>query len=119
MSKTVRCGLLAYWFLAASPTRRSSSVKATHDGVIRLPEVIVSSGCGGGGSLQLTLIVDHDLDFSVLHDTDTRVSGSEIDTNNGAGDRVGVVLERLLALSVGRLRQHQAADEDHEEVEGN
>jgi hypothetical protein len=37
MSKTVRWGLLAYWFLAASPTRRSSSVKATQDGVIRLP----------------------------------------------------------------------------------
>jgi hypothetical protein len=37
MSKMVRRGLLAYWFFAASPTRRSSSVKATHDGVIRLP----------------------------------------------------------------------------------
>ena len=38
MSKTVRWGLLAYWFFAASPTRRSSSVKATQDGVMRLPE---------------------------------------------------------------------------------
>ncbi|KAI9323493.1 hypothetical protein BX666DRAFT_1887463 [Dichotomocladium elegans] len=28
-SKTVRSGLAAYWFLAASPIRRSSSVKAT------------------------------------------------------------------------------------------
>ena len=25
------------WFLAASPTRRSVSVKATYDGVVRLP----------------------------------------------------------------------------------
>ena len=36
-SKMVRSGLLANWFLAASPTRRSSSVKATQEGVIRLP----------------------------------------------------------------------------------
>lgn len=37
ISKTVRSGLEANWFLAASPTRRSSSVKATQEGVIRLP----------------------------------------------------------------------------------
>lgn len=36
-SKTVFSGLLEAWFLAASPISRSSSVKATHDGVIRLP----------------------------------------------------------------------------------
>jgi hypothetical protein len=42
MSKTVRWGLLANWFLAASPTRRSSSVKATQEGVIRLPGGVVS-----------------------------------------------------------------------------
>jgi hypothetical protein len=33
----VRRGFAAAWFLAASPTNRSSSVKATYDGVIRCP----------------------------------------------------------------------------------
>lgn len=39
MSKMVLCGFAAAWFFAASPTRRSSSVKATYDGVMRLPVV--------------------------------------------------------------------------------
>merc|ERR1719287_279241 len=37
-SKTVFSGLMVAWFLAASPTRRSElSMKATYEGVIRLP----------------------------------------------------------------------------------
>ena len=33
-----RCGMhVITWFLAASPTRRSESVKAIYDGVVRLP----------------------------------------------------------------------------------
>jgi hypothetical protein len=36
-SKTVLIGFMAAWFLAASPTRRSASVKATYEGVVRLP----------------------------------------------------------------------------------
>ena len=36
-SKTVLCGFIAHWFLAASPMRRSESVNATYDGVVRLP----------------------------------------------------------------------------------
>merc|ERR1719356_360974 len=36
-SKTVFSGLRAVWFLAASPIRRSVSVKATYDGVVRFP----------------------------------------------------------------------------------
>jgi hypothetical protein len=34
-SKIVRFGFAAAWFFAASPTNRSSSVKATYEGVIR------------------------------------------------------------------------------------
>lgn len=30
-------GFIAAWFLAASPTRRSSSVKETKEGVVKLP----------------------------------------------------------------------------------
>jgi hypothetical protein len=37
ISKIVFLGFAAAWFLAASPTNRSSSVKATYDGVIRFP----------------------------------------------------------------------------------
>ena len=36
-SKTVLDGFMATWFFAASPIRRSVSVKATYDGVVRLP----------------------------------------------------------------------------------
>lgn len=36
-SKIVLFGFEEYWFFAASPTRRSSSVKATYEGVIRFP----------------------------------------------------------------------------------
>ena len=36
-SYTVRSGLVVAWFLAASPIRRSVSVKATYEGVMRLP----------------------------------------------------------------------------------
>merc|ERR1719210_179794 len=36
-SKTVFSGFLATWFLAASPMRRSVSVNATYEGVVRLP----------------------------------------------------------------------------------
>merc|ERR1719355_435787 len=36
-SKTVFSGLRATWFLAASPIRRSLSVKATYEGVVRFP----------------------------------------------------------------------------------
>jgi hypothetical protein len=36
-SKTVLRGFIAAWFFAASPTKRSVSVNATYDGVVRLP----------------------------------------------------------------------------------
>ena len=36
-SKTEFEGFMATWFLAASPIKRSESVKATYDGVVRLP----------------------------------------------------------------------------------
>ena len=37
MSKTVFTGFMAAWFFAASPMRRSSSVKETKEGVVKLP----------------------------------------------------------------------------------
>ena len=36
-SKTVLTGFMAAWFLAASPIRRSLSVKDTNEGVVKLP----------------------------------------------------------------------------------
>lgn len=48
ISKIVLEGLAAAWFFAASPTRRSSSVKATYEGVIRLPiQMGELSACDG------------------------------------------------------------------------
>merc|ERR1719218_142905 len=51
-SNTVLVGFIAAWFLAASPTRRSEAVKATYDGVVRLPWslAMISTRCGGRGS---------------------------------------------------------------------
>lgn len=37
MSKTVLAGFMAAWFFAASPIRRSSLVKETKEGVVKLP----------------------------------------------------------------------------------
>lgn len=37
MSKTVLRGFMAAWFLAASPIRRSFSLKETNEGVVKLP----------------------------------------------------------------------------------
>ena len=36
-SKTVFSGFIAAWFLAASPIKRSSLVKDTNEGVVKLP----------------------------------------------------------------------------------
>lgn len=69
---------------------------------------------------KLTLVVDHDLNLAVLHNTNTRVGCSKIDTNDGSGDSIAVLVgDGLLVFSASCLRQHQAGDEDHEEVEGN
>ena len=37
MSKIVFLGFIAAWFFAASPIKRSSSVKDTNEGVVKLP----------------------------------------------------------------------------------
>lgn len=37
ISKMVFLGFIAAWFFAASPIRRSLSVKDTNDGVVKLP----------------------------------------------------------------------------------
>jgi hypothetical protein len=114
ISKMVLWGLLANWFLAASPTRRSSSLKATQEGVIRLPGgVLECVKCVKRGLSKLTLVVDHDLDLSALHDTNARVGCSQINTDDGARD--GVVAGRRLGLC--GLCQHQTANEDEKKVE--
>ena len=44
-SKTVFSGFIAAWFLAASPINRSSSVKETKDGVVKLPCSLATPSC--------------------------------------------------------------------------
>lgn len=92
-------------------------MKATHEGVIRLPvEATCQFASGGEIALRLTLVVCDDLNFAVLHDTDAGVRRSQIDADDGAGDAVVVLGDGLLVLSVDGLCQHQAADKDHEKV---
>lgn len=43
-SKTVFSGFIAAWFLAASPMRRSSLVKDTNEGVVKLPCSLATVG---------------------------------------------------------------------------
>ena len=76
----------------------------------RLSAAVRSQRCSG----KLTLVVDQNVDLAVPHNTNTRVGCAQIDTNDGSSDGVAVCL-----LSAGRHRQHQAGDDDHEEVEGN
>lgn len=66
----------------------------------------------------LTLVVGDDFYLSILHNTNTRVCGAKIDTNDGAGDSITVLLEGLLVLGVCCLSQHESADEDEEKIEG-
>lgn len=85
MSKMVLVGLAAAWFFAASPTRRSDSVKATYEGVIRFPERTIALATGQSHNasqnmleLLLTLVVHEDLDLALLHHTDAAVCGTQI-----------------------------------------
>jgi hypothetical protein len=64
------------------------------------------------------LVVGDDLNLSVLHNTDTRVGGSQVNTDNGAGDSIAVLLDGFLVLGMCCLSQHQTADKDEEKVEG-
>lgn len=43
-SKTVLTGFMAAWFFAASPIKRSSAVKETKDGVVKLPCSLATIG---------------------------------------------------------------------------
>lgn len=65
------------------------------------------------GSDTVTLVVDENLDLSAFHDTDTRVGGSQIDTNDGTGDGF---LAALLCSGIG-AKEHHGRNEHQEEVE--
>ena len=111
---------------------KSRFLGGTHDvedGPVGVARVLVLCGVSNkallvgegdpGGSDTVTLVVDHDLNLSVLHNADTRVGGTQIDTDDGAGDTRGlVVLDRGLVLSAGGLRHHETGDEDEEKIEG-
>lgn len=65
------------------------------------------------GSNTVTLVVDENLDLSALHDTDTRVGGSKIDTDDRA--RNGL-LAALLCSGIG-AKEHHRRKKHQEEVE--
>jgi hypothetical protein len=81
---------MATWFFAASPIRRSVSVKATNDGVVRLPWSLAmisqlrKTSCqhpvSRGGLSQLS----QDCNLPILaEDTDARVGRAQVDTDGG------------------------------------
>ena len=84
MSKIVLVGFAAAWFFAASPTNRSSSVKATYEGVIRCPGrkrvsmVMTETGATTIQKERLTLVIDKNLNLAMLHDTHAAVCSSKI-----------------------------------------
>lgn len=84
-SKTVLWGFMATWFFAASPMRRSVSVKATKDGVVRFPwsfalqETLAELSLRGRGGQGL-----HDLNPVISVDTHAGVGGAQIDTDSGS-----------------------------------
>lgn len=65
------------------------------------------------GSDTVTLVVDKNLDLSALHDTDTRVGGSQIDTDDRARDGF---FAALLCSGIG-AKEHHGRNEHQEEVE--
>lgn len=65
----------------------------------------------------LTLVVCDNLNLSILHDSDTGVGCSQIDTDDRARDSIAVFLDWLI-LSMCCLGQHQAANQDEEKVKG-
>jgi hypothetical protein len=77
-SKTVLIGFIAAWFFAASPMRRSSEVKETKDGVVKLPCSLATGGYSVrcDSSCQTVQIPHTDLNASALVVGHTRVGGS-------------------------------------------
>lgn len=75
-SKTVFSGFIAAWFLAASPIRRSSEVKETNEGVVKLP-CSLATGCALGRIVSAMRFRGRtDLDIGALVVGDTRVGGA-------------------------------------------
>ena len=67
------------------------------------------------GSDTVTLVVDENLDLSALHDTDTRVGGSQVNTDDWASD--ARVLERSLIFGLGwSTEENHWSDENEEKV---
>lgn len=66
-----------------------------------------------GGSDTVTLVVDQNFDLSALHDTNTRVGSSKIDTDDGARDGL---FAALLSSGIG-AKEHHRRKEHQKEVE--
>lgn len=66
-----------------------------------------------GRSDTVTLVVDENLDLSALHDTNTRVGSSKIDTDDGTGNGL---FAAVLGSGIG-AEEHHRRKEHQKEVE--
>jgi hypothetical protein len=97
-SKIVLEGFRADWFFAASPMRRSRSVKATYDGVVLLPmsfackeEKQLESNIGNNKYKQQQNTYN-DFHSIIGPHTNTRVSSAEVDSY-GVRDHLSILME--------------------------
>jgi hypothetical protein len=63
------------------------------------------------------VIVSDDLESFIIYKTDTRVACAEINTDDGPGDSIPVIHERLLVLGASCLHQNQSNKETQKVVE--
>jgi len=75
-SKTVFAGFIAAWFFAASPMRRSSSVKDTNEGVVKLPCSFATVKCQVIFTDFKVGIIHTDFNIAALIVSDARVGSA-------------------------------------------
>ena len=94
--------------------RLSVHIPCVHTGVSNQSLVVVPGDIRWSDTV--TLVVDEDFDLSALHDTDTGVGGTQINTDDWTSN--GGVLERSLVLSLGwSTEENHWSDENEEKVQ--
>jgi hypothetical protein len=109
----VLSGLAAYWFLAMDGVSECVKSRAWEWRTCVSDKSLLVVPGDVRGSDTVTLVVDENLDLSALHDTDTRVGGSQIDTDDGTRD---CLVAAVLCAGIG-AKEHHGRKKHQEEVE--